>query len=401
MDKKVSNTTEEDVRASISSIYSDVLNKRQIAREAREEERRQEKAARDSEKAERYTKSDGTKMTKKERRQAEFDNWKEIVVGLTGDDLDYARPKGSKKKKYRKWIGEDDIGSTTTVKQRKPKKRNYNKEFEPELNMLRNLVSEQNKFTAELQKRFQNAIGPATKDAMVPNKTMVELAAAITSGRSNSLGMLREIGNIKKNIATLYMNQRKLDSQLGGISNADDGDLGLMGSNLAASLFGDNGISFSEPSSTADHNYAPSSYTGDVPQSWSQPQYTTPITPLQVVPSTVILPQDSQSFVKQGNDGMNNNTVVSSTPIQPFDPSTWVGPTLQNSFTESENIPHTIVVEKDSTSGNMRFVAIRDDDGSELSGCNIPTVDPNTLTVNEKDKTVKGQFDEVYPLRYV
>ena len=324
-------------------------------------------------------------------KQAEFDNWKEIVVGLTGDDLDYVSPKKNKKKKYRKWIGEDDVGATTTVKQKKPKKRNYNKEFEPELNMLRNLVSEQNKFTAELQKRFQNAAGPATKDAMIPNKTMVELASAIMSGRSNSLGMLREIGNLKKNIATLYMNQRKLDSQLGGAVSNDDGDLGLMGSNLAASLFGDSAFSNSSTGSAA---YTPSTYTGSVPQSWSQ-QRTTPVDSLpQIinVPSTAV-PINSESYAAVPS--------APPAPISSFDPATWVGPTLENSFTETETIPHSIVVEKNNSTGQMRFVAIRDDDGTELQGCNVPTVDPSTLSVNEKDNTVRGQFDEIYPLRYV
>ena len=367
MEKKAKSTTEEDVRASISSIYADLISKKQAAREAREEERRQQKL----EEKEKRIKEDGTKMTKRERRQAEFDNWKEVIFGLTGDDLEYSSPKKNKKKKYRKWIGEDDIGTITTVKQKKPKKKNYNKEFEPELNMLRNLVTEQNKFTADLQRRFQNAAGPATKDAMVPNKAMVDLAAAIMTGRSNSLGMLREIGSIKKNIATLYMNQKKLDSQLGGNVSTDDGDLALMGSNLAASLFGDSS-SFNTPSPVPNNPVVSNEYQPTVVRG-------------TVVPGSLQLPTEK---------------VVPFDNSSNFDPASWVGPTLENSFTESETIPHTVIVEKDRNNGNMRFVAIRNDDGSELSGCNVPTVDPNTLTVNEKDMTVKGQFDEVYTLRY-
>jgi len=165
------NTTSDDVRASVSSIYSELLNKRQAEREKKEEERRQKEEAKREEKQE--GKDDKViKMTKKQRREAELDNWKEIVVGLTGDDLEYSDTK-SKKKKYKKWIDDEDPNKVVDAKKKKVKKKNYNKEFEPELNMLRTLVSEQNKFTADLQKRFQNAVGPANKDAMPPNKTMV------------------------------------------------------------------------------------------------------------------------------------------------------------------------------------------------------------------------------------
>ena len=98
MEKKAKSTTEEDVRASISSIYADLISKKQAAREAREEERRQQKL----EEKEKRVKEDGTKMTKRERRQAEFDNWKEVIFGLTGDDLEYSSPKKNKKKKERR-----------------------------------------------------------------------------------------------------------------------------------------------------------------------------------------------------------------------------------------------------------------------------------------------------------
>ena len=87
--------------------------------------------------------------------------------------------------------------------------------------------------------------------------------------------------------------------------------------------------------------------------------------------------------------------------IEEFDPTSWVGPTLSNAFTATETIPHTIVVEKNASTGDMRFVALRNDTGEELHGCNIPTIDPKTLTINERENTVKGQFDEVYQLRVV
>ena len=39
--------------------------------------------------------------------------------------------------------------------------------------------------------------------------------------------------------------------------------------------------------------------------------------------------------------------------------------------------------------------------GQELVGCPVPSADPNKLVFNEQDKTVKGQFDEIYKLEIV
>lgn len=346
------NKTEENVRASISSIYADLLSKRRSEKEFKKEQKRMERELREQEKADK--KNEETPMTKKEKRQAELDNWKEVVIGLTGDDLEYSKPKKGKKK-YRKWIDDDDINAVINAKQKKPKKKNYNKEFEPELNMLRSLVAEQNRFTADLQKRFQNAAGPATKDAQMPNKTLVELAAAIGTGRSNSLGMIREIGNLKKTIADLYMKQKKLDAESGGSGRFENSDIGLLGSSIASNIFNTE----------------------------------TPIVPLtqpaQMTPPPV----------------QNNIPVANVVETTVFDPSTWDGPDLGESYSKYESIPHTIYVEKNQSTGDMRFVALRNDNGEELIGCPVPTSDPRSLKINEEEMTVKGEFDEVYKLRYV
>jgi hypothetical protein len=369
MDKNKSNSSDE-IRKSVGSIYSALLDKRHKAHEEKEERRKAEAEERKAEEDAKYTKEDGTKMSKKERRKSDLERWESVLIGLTGDDLEYSSKKGEKKKKYRKWI-DDDVNSVIDVKPKKIKKKNYNKEFEPELNMLRNLVSEQNKFTADLQKRFMNAAGPATKDAMMPNKTLVELASVISSGRSNSLGVLREIGNLKKTIADLYMKQKKLDSELSGSGAVDDRDLGLLGSAMASNIFGSAGADFA---------------------------------PVDPTPSTPTQPTYTQNNYTQNNyttQPTQPETPVVATSVQSFDPATWDGPDIGNSYTKYESIPHSIVVEKNQNTGNLRFVAIRDDNGLELEGCPVPTSDPNRLTVNEKDMIVKGEFDEVYKLKYV
>lgn len=358
-------SNKENVTSSISSLYKALLEKR----EAEKELKRQQKEELIEEQVVEENKEDKViKMSKKQRRQMEIDNWEEVIRGLVGNDLDFVEKK-EKKKKYKKWIDDEDDNKVINVKPKKVKKKNYQKEFEPELNMLRTLVSEQNKFNIDLQKRFNNAMGPANKDAALPNKTMVELASAIVSGRNNSLGILREIGSLKKNIADLYMKQKKLNYDLKGevISN-DNNDLMLMGSSIMNSI--DNTM-FGQTNTT-----------------------------------TVLPPQP---MATQQPKPMMNNTygyeeVSNATPsfpnIKEFDPSTWDdGPKIPDSQILFENIPKSIVVERNSQTGNCRFKAIRTDNGEEIEGFSgLPTIDPNTLPINEKDKIVKGTFDETYKL---
>lgn len=363
--EKAKATTPEEVKTSVSSIYAALLSRRQAQKEMEAEQKRMDRELKEQEKEDKE--ADEPKLSKKEKRQKELDTWKEIVVGLTGDDLEYTSKKKSKKK-YRKWIDDDDINSIITKKPKKPKKRNYNKEFEPELNMLKTLVAEQNRFTADLQKRFTLAAGPAGKDASPLNKAQVDLASVIASGRSNSLGMLRELSGIKKTIAELYMKQAKLDSDLGkGGASFESNDVALMGSNIAASMFNND---FSTPVNISG---------GD---SYAAPSYN----------AQAIQPQTAQY----------NPAPQPTAPIQAtaFDPNAWDGPDIGSSYSQYESTPHTIVVEKNADTGSMRFKAIRDDDGSEFVGCPVPTSDVSKLKVNETDMTVKGEFDEVYKLVY-
>lgn len=359
MEKTQANSAEE-ISKSVGSIYSALLSKRRQDHEEKAEKRRLKKEEKQKAEDEKYTKEDGSKMSKKEKRKSDLERWESIIVGLTGDDLEYSSSKKSnRKKKYRKWI-DDDINTMTDVKPKKVKKKNYKKEFEPELNMLRNLVSEQNKFTADLQKRFMNAAGPATKDAMLPNKTLVELASVISSGRSNSLGVLREIGSLKKTIADLYMKQKKLDMDMKGSGSVDERDLTLLGSSIGSSIFGSASTDFSPMDTTP------------------QPQYSSPTTPV----------------------ANNSGPIVQNVKVESFDPDTWEGPDIGNSYTKYENIPHTVIVEKNQATGDMRFKAVRNDTGEEIEGCPVPTSDLSRLVVNEKDMVVKGEFDEVYKLQY-
>lgn len=380
---KSGSTSEEMVRTSVASIYSELLSKRKQEREAKEEKKRIEEEAKRQEKEEKKNSDDVTKLSKKERREAELDNWKQVIVGLTGDDLEYSSSKKSKKK-YRKWIDDENENSTLIPKAKKNKKKNYSKEFAPELQMLKSIVADQNKFTADLQKRFNTMAGPATRDAMPPNKTMVDLASVINAGRSNSLGVLREIGNLKKVIAELYIKQRKEDAANGTGAFAPT-DLALMGSSVASSLFADEPLmspmqQFQQPVANNTQTYQESNIINST---------TGPI-----------------AAVARSYPSETPTPVVASVPtpqVQEFDPSSWDGPDdlNVNPSVKFETIPHTVVVEMTKDTGNIRFKAIHNDTGEELHECPIPTYDPKNLNINEKDLIAKGQFDETYKLQII
>lgn len=352
------------VSASVHSLYSQLLQKRQQEREEKKIKIEEKKAEEKKEKDEKYINEDGTKMTKKERQKADMENWNIIFTQLTGDDLEY-KDKKKNKKKYTKWIGEKDENSIINTKPKKIKKKNYQKQFEPDLNMLKTLVNQQNKFNDDLLKRWQLCMGPATKDSQMPTKTMVDLAAALNAGRSNSLSMLNNIVNIRKTIADLTMKQKKLDSELGGTNIGDNTDLALLGSSLGASIL-DNNINVLPPQNP---------YQETTPN--MQPIISHPIG--TVPPDTVL-------------------TSTSAPAPESFDPSTWGGVPNVSASTMFEAIPHTIVVEKNRGTNEMRFKAVRNDTGAELVGCPVPDYDINSLAINEKDGVVRGQFDEVYKI---
>lgn len=368
MAEKYANTTAEDVRSSVSNIYSDLLSRRRAERAEKEERKEEEREAKRAAKKEKEIDPEtGKPKSKKDKREQEYDAWKEVVVGLTGDDLEYVQPKKNKKK-YKKWLGEDgDMAPLITKPVKKKKKRNYQKEFDPELNMLKNILNGQNKFTDDLAKRFATMAGPNTKDAMPLNKTMVEFAAVLNASRANSLGVLREIGSVKKTIADLYMKQKKLEHDLGsGNTGFNETDLGLMGSSIANQMFNMGGSQYNpmaeSPVSLGETGVVtPTAYTGD-----------------------------------------------GSSPVavaQPFDPKSWNPSGLGTGTVSAETIPHTIIAElhrKNGSDQGVRWKAIRNDNGEELVGVHIPTLpELPPKSFNEADMTAKGEFDQVYKLQIV
>ena len=356
-----------EVERSISSIYSALLDKRKREKDEKEQAKLQEKEARKLEKKNNKPSEEDAPMSKRKKRQQILDNWREVLVGLTGEDLDFEVSK-KKKKKYKKWIT-DDENTVLNDKPKKKKKKNYSKEFAPELSMLKHIVTDQNRFTADLLKRYQYAAGPNTKDATPLNKTLVELASVINASRANALGTLKEIGNIKKTISDLYMRQAKLDMEDGKSNASDTSDLGLLGSSLASSIFDSN-----TPNKIIQDGVAEPVIPGTIPMRPTAP------------------PVNNQQPANVASE-------LTSPPISAFDPSGWNVENVDIGATKYESIPHKIVVEYRESDQMARYKAIREDNGEELVGYPVPTGQIKSMDL--KTKMAKDDFDQLYPIEMI
>lgn len=125
----------------------------------------------------------------------------------SGSIFEYFGEDGKKKKKKKK-----DKSEMT----------DYSKEFEPEMALLQNLLSEQTRFTTSLQKRY-DTLESSKSSARGVGKFTTDLIGAINQGRSTSLQIANSLSSLKKTIADLNMKERKEHAAM------DGGDLENMG----------------------------------------------------------------------------------------------------------------------------------------------------------------------------
>lgn len=333
---------QETVSSSVYSIYEKLMKQKAEKKEEKKKRKLEEKL----EKAE-HKKS-------KEEKETEYrnslDKWEESLYNLTGDDLEY-NDKPKKKKKYTKWIGEEDGTANIIKKPKKKKKISHKKAFQKDIEVAQAFLSEQNKLNADLEKRFKLIAGPADKNMMPLNKSTVDLLSVLMSGRANSLGIIREIGNLKKISADLDIKQQQIDLKKFGDSSDSEENLGLAGSDMMTSIF-QNGAGYN---------------SGPIQNNTQQ-----------------IISQQNQSIGIEG--------------IQSADSIKWDGPDLESNYVKYENIPHKVVAVRKQSTGEINFKAVRTDTGEELTDYPVPTIKANRLSINEENKVVKGPFDELYPL---
>ena len=350
---------EVEIKKSITDIYTQFSQQRAEERLRKQEEKDAKKIAKLEEKE---LEKDTIKKSKKERLLDSESAYKEILLDLTGEDIDYCAPK-RKKLKFKKWLTDDD-DELLVDKPKKKKKKDYRKEFGPELSVLKTLLTDQNRFTNDLLKKF-NAM---TKDGNM-NKTSVDLAANIISSRGNALGLIKEIGSIKKTMADLYYKQLKqeLDERnaSGSGYSEDEIDKTIGGARIYEQMFADSNQLMDTNTVTVSNEPIPD------------------LVPVIDVATPNVIPKSE---------------IASNTNIQSFDPSTWDQNDLILPHTKYENIPHSLVVEWDRPNNRARFKAINDATGEELQGYPVPVVDISKLTFDIDNMTVKSEFDDVYKL---
>jgi hypothetical protein len=129
------------------------------------------------------------------------DDWLNAIMGMK-----ISKPHGGK--------GKDLFALSGISKKKKKKKKdkneltNFSKEFEPEINLYRNLLQDQNRFTDSLQREY-DAIKSSKSSARGVNKTMSDLIKNITEARALSMQLVEKNVNTKKLISELTMKEKK------------------------------------------------------------------------------------------------------------------------------------------------------------------------------------------------
>lgn len=117
----------------------------------------------------------------------------------------------------------DDLGIIPKKKKKKKDKEktdkiDFNKEFEPEIALYRNLLMEQNRFTDDLQKEYDSITSVKSSSRGI-TKQMTDLIENITEARTLSMQLVEKNVNAKKLIAELTMKQKK---ELGESINSEN-----------------------------------------------------------------------------------------------------------------------------------------------------------------------------------
>lgn len=125
-------------------------------------------------------------------------------------------------KKHRKDIFDDADGKKKKKKEKnKDELTDYNKEFETEAALLRNLMIDQSHFVESLQRQYDFLSSNKSSSRGV-NKNLTDLISNITAGRSLTSQLVDKQISLKKTIADLSMKEKK---ELRGNSLADGENL--------------------------------------------------------------------------------------------------------------------------------------------------------------------------------
>ena len=152
-------------------------------------------------------------INKKEKTKEESTESEDVEDSYGDDWMDTLMSIGKSSSKKKKGVFKNldellDGGKKKKKKKQKGHLTDYNKEFETETAMLKNLLVDQNKFVDDLQSKF---------DAMKKQKSSVrgvgkyesDLVSNINTARNISLSLVKEIVSTKKTIADLAFKEKK------------------------------------------------------------------------------------------------------------------------------------------------------------------------------------------------
>lgn len=145
------------------------------------------------------------KESKKDKEE-DSDDWLNAIVSIKA-------PKQNKKmkKKFEGFIrAGDDANKDKKSKKKKSggELNNYHKEFEPELNALKNLFNQQTTFSESLQRMYDEMGGKKATTRGI-GKFTIDLVEAISQSRSTTLSVLDKIISTKKTVSELDMKQKE------------------------------------------------------------------------------------------------------------------------------------------------------------------------------------------------
>lgn len=179
------------------------------------------------------SKRDKKEKEKKDKEKEIQDDWLNIIDSFEDEPI--------QSRKSAKGIFEPYYAENGKKKKKKKKKEgeltDYNKEFETDAKLIRNLLVEQTKFTDALQRRY-NTMAETKSSARGVGKFTTDLIAAVNQARTLSMQLVEKQVNLKKTIADLTMKEKKEFGQ----NDAAGEDMGLYSSRFLKEMINERGM---------------------------------------------------------------------------------------------------------------------------------------------------------------
>lgn len=158
--------------------------------------------------------------------QESTDDWLQTVATFRREPIRTHKPRGSSGLFDFADSGEENKRKKKKNKKKKDNMVDYAKELEPQINILENIMEDQIRFTASLQRRY-DALENTKSAARGIGKFTTDLVGQINQARTTTMQITDKIISAKKAIADLQMKQRK---EMGAAGT--ENDIGQYSANL-------------------------------------------------------------------------------------------------------------------------------------------------------------------------